>query len=177
MEQLEQLRTMRDEARLRIAATADYKLATSLDALIADLEKVLGIDAKDNEETDDVSEDVEPEPLSSASVQHEEGEADETPSEDDKDAGVSDLTQALAEQLERETQSPHKSLAADDDVADEGDDGDEANPHATSGNGSTDVDEPEDLSEEDALIRAMRELDEDLARADLGGRTERSKTD
>ena len=171
MEQLEQLRTMRDEARLRIAATADYKLATSLDALIADLEKVLGIEAKENEETDGISEEIDPEPLSSTSVQREEVETDEASSEDETEGGVSDLTQALADQLERETQSTHRSSAADEG------DGDEDYSHATSGNGSTDVDEPEELNEEDALIRAMRELDEDLAQADLGGRAERSKQD
>jgi len=42
MEQIKQLKAMRDAARARIAATADYKLMTSLDALITDLEKAFG---------------------------------------------------------------------------------------------------------------------------------------
>lgn len=61
MEQLDQLKVMRDEARQRIAATADYKLATSLEALIADLEEMLGVSNKsDEEETTEDSGDEEP---------------------------------------------------------------------------------------------------------------------
>lgn len=61
MEQLDQLKVMRDEARKRIAATADYKLATSLDALIADLESMLGIPSEDDDgEKPDESGDDEP---------------------------------------------------------------------------------------------------------------------
>jgi hypothetical protein len=42
MEQIKQLKEMRDAAKARIEATPDYKLMTSLDALIADLEKAFG---------------------------------------------------------------------------------------------------------------------------------------
>ena len=38
MEQIEQLKTMRDEALARLQLNPDYKLVTSLDALISDLE-------------------------------------------------------------------------------------------------------------------------------------------
>ena len=38
MEQIEQLKTMRDEALGRLQLNPDYKLVTSLDALISDLE-------------------------------------------------------------------------------------------------------------------------------------------
>jgi len=38
MEQIEQLKTMRDAALERLQANPDYKLVTSLDALIVDLE-------------------------------------------------------------------------------------------------------------------------------------------
>jgi len=51
MEQIKQLRQMRDAARARIEATPDYKLMTSLDALITDLEKAFGQVPGDGEAT------------------------------------------------------------------------------------------------------------------------------
>ena len=59
MEQIKQLKAMRDAARARIAATADYKLMTSLDALITDLEKAFG--AADDAPAPDRSADSDPE--------------------------------------------------------------------------------------------------------------------
>jgi hypothetical protein len=43
VEQIEQLKTIRDAARARIEASADYKLVTSLGRLIAELEEVMGV--------------------------------------------------------------------------------------------------------------------------------------
>jgi hypothetical protein len=43
MEQIEQLKAMRDAARSRIEALPDFRLMTSLSALIDDLEKAIGI--------------------------------------------------------------------------------------------------------------------------------------
>lgn len=43
MEQIEQLKKMRDDALARLEASADYKLVNSLGALIEDLEEALGI--------------------------------------------------------------------------------------------------------------------------------------
>ena len=51
MEQINQLKTMRDEALLRLRSNPDFKLVNSLEALIEDLEKVEdempSIEAKD----------------------------------------------------------------------------------------------------------------------------------
>lgn len=41
MEQVNQLRTMRDEALTRLQTNPDYRLLTSLDQLIVDLETVM----------------------------------------------------------------------------------------------------------------------------------------
>ena len=41
MEQIKQLRTMRDDALIRLQANPDYRLLTSLDQLIVDLETVV----------------------------------------------------------------------------------------------------------------------------------------
>ena len=41
MEQINQLRTMRDDALIRLQANPDYRLLTSLDQLIVDLETVI----------------------------------------------------------------------------------------------------------------------------------------
>ena len=41
MEQISQLRTMRDDALIRLQANPDYRLLTSLDQLIVDLETVV----------------------------------------------------------------------------------------------------------------------------------------
>ncbi|MDJ0615008.1 MAG: hypothetical protein QNJ29_15170 [Rhizobiaceae bacterium] len=41
MEQINQLRTMRDDALIRLQANPDYRLLTSLDQLIVDLETVV----------------------------------------------------------------------------------------------------------------------------------------
>ncbi len=167
MEQLEQLKHMRDEARKRIAATADYKLATSLDSLIADLEEVLGVPSDDGEGaegTDDAEADIEPaaaseETTTEVVVEVAEETVEEAKSEDD----VSDLSRALAQQLENETATMSKAATADDEPL---------IPPAAPTNGSSahseNEDAAEDGEEEDALIRAMRELDEDLANADLG---------
>jgi len=41
MEQISQLKTMRDDALIRLQANPDYRLLTSLDQLIVDLETVV----------------------------------------------------------------------------------------------------------------------------------------
>lgn len=41
MEQINQLKTMRDDALIRLQANPDYRLLTSLDQLIVDLETVV----------------------------------------------------------------------------------------------------------------------------------------
>lgn len=48
MEQIEQLRAMRDAARARLEATPDHRLMTSLTALIEDLEAAFGGESSDS---------------------------------------------------------------------------------------------------------------------------------
>jgi hypothetical protein len=58
MEQIEQLKAMRDAAKARIEALPDFRLMTSLTALIDDLEKALGTGEQSGEAGDGLS--VEP---------------------------------------------------------------------------------------------------------------------
>ncbi|MGI9402260.1 MAG: hypothetical protein ACR2O0_13490 [Rhizobiaceae bacterium] len=187
MEQLEQLRHMRDEARKRISATADYKLATSLDALIADLEEVLGASSSEEGESaegkDDADADAEIAPEAVVAVSTEEAATEEAPAEavveeveetvdetveeaKSEEDDVSDLSRALAEQLEQETATMSQSARTDEESL---------APPAPANGSSSSHDESEDDSEEDALIRAMRELDEDLANADLADEAKTAK--
>lgn len=78
MEQIAQLKAMRDAAKARLMASPDWKLMVSLDALIPDLEKAFGIvsDATSEDEGEG-SGDEEPAPGSAASN---EGAAGEEPS-------------------------------------------------------------------------------------------------
>jgi len=61
MEQITQLKTMRDDALARLQANPDFKLANSLDALITDLESVLqppaasGLEVETQATVDDLS--------------------------------------------------------------------------------------------------------------------------
>ena len=75
MEQIAQLKAMRDAAKARLMASPDWKLMVSLDALIPDLEKAFGIatDATSEDEGEG-SGDEEPAPGSSASGEDATGE-------------------------------------------------------------------------------------------------------
>ena len=82
MEQIEQLKAMRDAAKVRIEATPDYKLMHSLTALIDDLEEALGLSQQDDgaaeaesaaDEDEASAEPAEPEP----SIEADDGEPDE----------------------------------------------------------------------------------------------------
>lgn len=154
MDQVNQLKTMRDDAWSRIKSTPDYKLATSLDALITDLEAALSGEAGksesslsgDDEESDPTSE--KKAELHAAGSNGSSG-GSETESESDDDV-MSELTQMI-----------HAGLGGDDGKPETAEA--EAEPADEVAAEPREDESDEEALEQDAILRAMKALDEDLS--------------
>lgn len=188
MEQIKQLRQMRDEAQARIEALPDYKLVTSLDVLIADLEEAFGSPDDSGEAEDEPSEPaasvtevappeeeetIEAETAARDDEAEEESEQSAAAEEEAAESGASAEPEALAEPEE-----PAAPEAAADpvsifdrirDPAKQADDEPAARFGTNGANGGGDHAEvtPED-EEADAISRAIEELDADLAKTEFG---------
>lgn len=185
MEQVDQLKTMRDDAWMRIKATPDYKLATSLDALIADLEEALGVastsssveeeeEATDSDGTDgdggDSAAPVEsvispptntveasaPEPTEPETSVAESSEEASYAEESDEDV-MSELTQMIHAGLSDQPQAEAEEQGMNPAQADEAD----------SDAGEQSADDEESV-EQEAILAAMKALDEDLSKSGIG---------
>jgi hypothetical protein len=197
MEQIKQLKTMRDEARTRIEATADYKLATSLDALITDLEKALGLDGDDSDAGDDeesaghadaIAEPVQPAADVMSDTDYSSTSEISASQEDNSPvAEVNTRTTSMlgsgANAVDRIGDMAGEISSQDDSSQDDGDVMSEltrmisGQSESHTVNGATHYDDSANLSvssqkgdewsEEDAILKAMEALDEDLANTDL----------
>lgn len=161
MDQVNQLKSMRDEAWVRVKATPDYKLATSLDSLISDLESALGGDAgKSSVRAKAEPSQDEPEPSQEEVVEtapaaesangasaQEKAEAEARQIEDDV---MSELTQMIHAGIGGDA-AEETEAAVDDEPAQE-----------KPGKGDSKSEDAEAI-EQDAILRAMKALDEDLS--------------
>lgn len=157
MDQVNQLKTMRDDAWARIRAMPDYKLATSLDSLISDLESALvgkssksGKSDSDKEESESASDDaVEPSSVGAATFKGAtEADKAEKAAEEIEDDVMSELTQMIHAGIGADAAEEAGAVTAESAEDDSGKNVKLADVEAI---------------EQDAILRAMKALDEDLS--------------
>lgn len=191
MEQIKQLRQMRDEAQARIEALPDYRLVTSLDALIADLEEAFGSDEGTGEAEEEPSSPVSLAADPDDAVEVEEPLEIEPPVEEpaietntgvlgaEESAAESEIPPSADEELEAAVEEAVEDAPPAEDadlvsIFDRGSDPDEADiakalnfGQQANGSGEDAEATPED-EEADAISKAIAELDADLAKTEFG---------
>ncbi|MFZ1812984.1 MAG: hypothetical protein WBO55_00645 [Rhizobiaceae bacterium] len=163
MEQIEQLKAMRDAARERIQALPDYQLMTKLSIVIAELEESFGIVSTDGDEEAPAGDAEDGQPLEVEAID-DIGEIDEI--DEIEDIGEIELVEDEPEEEAAEEEPVEDVEAALSQIVSEAREESGAGEEAQASEASDEVSQQE-ADEDEAIRQAMEELEADLENVKL----------